>query len=439
MNRLLLFGLTFLLLFGWKVTASADLIFVVAAGLVFWVYLASDVAFSRVDKAILVTLLLLAVYSGVLVVLHGAGDVQIMLRSLRALINYAGAAALVGVFHSIYYDRAPVAIVRYIYWALVAHAVLICLMFQLAGLREAIYSLASTYEYVNRTAPMILGLRIPGLTYGLAGTSVVQLAGVLLLPAMLDGYAGRGGARLAVWIGAVLLMLSMLLTGRSGLLLGAALVPLTFLLSKERRLSFATVRRSVLYGLGLLILAAAVVGVIGIERLGQDLTYNLKQAEEVLEFFSEGGSTATTRQLGGMYFLPSDPMTLLFGSSNLGRGELGYIPSDVGYVQLIFGGGLLGLALNMAPYFIGLWLCVGCYASGKRSLAAGTALILLSALLFNFKELSLLTRNHWSIQSLLIATCALQMLGERGRLAFRPHESSDMQTIAAPTVPEVSA
>ena len=61
-------------------------------------------------------------------------------------------------------------LVLHVYLAVGAHAVVICLMYVNDGLREWVYEALGTLDVVNVNASILLGLRIPGLTYGLAST-----------------------------------------------------------------------------------------------------------------------------------------------------------------------------------------------------------------------------------------------------------------------------
>lgn len=163
--------------------------------------------------------------------------------------------------------------------------------------------------------------------------------------------------------------------------------------------------------LPLMVVASGVVAV-GLKYsdvLQKTFWFTLEHSSEILELL-ESGQSRTTESLQGMYFLPDDAQTLLFGSSNLGRGDMRYIPSDVGYIKLIFAVGLIGVALNVIPYVIGLALAARWYRSSPTThLAVATILCLVSGLLLNGKELALLTRNQWSIQSLLIGVSILYL------------------------------
>ncbi|WP_143595728.1 hypothetical protein [Tamilnaduibacter salinus] len=65
---------------------------------------------------------------------------------------------------------------------------------------------------------------------------------------------------------------------------------------------------------------------------------------------SQGSEMASVTALKNMYFLPLHGQELVLGTGDLGRNqELGYLPSDVGYVRSLHGFGLIGSALMYLP------------------------------------------------------------------------------------------
>lgn len=407
-----LFGITFIFIFGWKVTEIVDLILLSSLGIAAWVYVVSKGRIARHELEIAGSLVLLVIYSTGVTIVFGAVDLQSALRAVRALLNFAGALGLVAIYYAAYRERAAQRIAIAIYLSVTLHAILICLMFASPGLRALVYGVASTLDYVNANAPILLGLRIPGLTYGLASTSVVQFTGILLLPLMLRATAGSMLSRLSLWLSVVPLLVSIFLTGRTGLLFTLACIPLLLVFSgrdarpvNPAQASSAVWRWIPLAFVGI---GVAVIALRYGESLQETFSYTIKHSSEIFEIMESGGSR-TTETLSNMYFLPDEASTVLFGSSNLGRGALGYIESDVGYIKLIFAVGCLGLLLYLVPYLAGLRLAAHCYLRCDRMLALVTVLSLAAGLLLNFKELALLTRNQWSIQSMLIAACALQL------------------------------
>ena len=87
---------------------------------------------------------------------------------------------------------------------------------------------------------------------------------------------------------------------------------------------------------------------------------------------------------------------------NYCRTDYFYLLSDVGWIKSIYAIGIIGLAFMLQPF---LW---GINTAFKQrailgELAITAILIFASSILLNCKELSLLTRNQWTIQAILIS------------------------------------
>jgi hypothetical protein len=399
-----LFLAMFTLIFGWKITPELDLILVSSLALTFWSYIVNRAPLTRMDLGVSAALLALTLYSAIVVVVAGAVDAQVMMRSARATVNYLGCGALFFLYTLHFREQAIVRTVQHVYACLSVHGALILAMFAAPGLRAAVYAAADTAAYVNPTAPFLLGLRVPGLTYGLATTSVLHLMALLLLPFILVATTSRT-ARLGVWFCALLNCVAILLTGRTGLVFAVVLLPAVFFAA--RLWAGASARRGARRGSLLVLVALIGAGAAAIGTWGYEyFAYNIRVAAEVGEFFAEGGRTQTTEVVADMYFLPDDVGTLVFGSSNLGRGDLGYIASDVGFISLIFATGLIGLALTLAPYAMGAFTAYRCVRDRALPvLGLATLACVVASVMLNFKELSLLTRNHWSVIGVLVVCC----------------------------------
>ncbi|WP_319470062.1 hypothetical protein [uncultured Trichococcus sp.] len=116
--------------------------------------------------------------------------------------------------------------------------------------------------------------------------------------------------------------------------------------------------------------------------------------EFIVNFINGKGLSSNTTDIimNRMYFLPDDSTTLIFGSSNLGRGTiLSFIPSDVGYIRTIFGFGILGLILTYLPIVYLLY-----FGYKNKKMISGELLLYSSILLLlvNFKELHIIYESN---------------------------------------------
>ncbi|TWT03630.1 hypothetical protein [Planomicrobium sp. CPCC 101079] len=405
MANLLLFLTTFLFIFGWKITSSLDIIFLISCVTSFITLIILRPTFPKLIALIISLLLVISLYSGVIVILNGAADEQIFLRSVRSMINFIGGFSIAYLYVRRFGKKFSFQIINHIYLSIGLHAVIILLMYLNDTLRYLVYDMASTMSVVNDTTPIALGYRIPGLTYGLSTTSVVQMVGLLLLPYLLQ-HVNKSVWKPVYLLGALLIMVSIFLTGRTGLLFLILLFPLAMLFGntkKEKKNIAKTAFNFMKIGaVGALLYFSFTFLMKFLPAYFRE--YTIEKAGEVTQFFTNSGNTETTVAIKSMYFLPTDALTFIFGSSNSGRGNMGYISSDVGFVLLIFSIGIIGLLIMLSVYLLSMNIALKTYVLDKK-IAVVTLLVLLSSLMLNFKEVALFTRNQWSIQSLLICTC----------------------------------
>ena len=401
------FLITFLFIFGWKMAYYFDLIMLLSGALIFIGYLILGARIHYQIHFFALLLLLLCGYSLLVCVVNGVADLDFSLRSIRALINFVGASALVYMYWKKYGEVFPAKISLHILLALIFHGILIVAMYANEGLRLFVYTITDPYPIVNLNYPFLSGLRIPGLTYGLSQTSVLQMYGILLLPFVFSSLE-KGITRQAVLLSALsVLPVSMLLTGRSGLFLVMFLFPAACLMTVifkgkiqlKIRSGIGNISKIIIGGI---ILLAATSYLSGYAP-EQFYKYNWRQAGEVIEVLTDFENTETQEAVSKMYFLPDSILETIFGSSNYGRGEAKRIDSDVGFVRGIFAIGIVGTILMLLPYGWGL---INVFPMGKYApaLGAATLMILLSGIILHFKEIALFTRNQWSVQSLLICS-----------------------------------
>ncbi|PKL38690.1 MAG: hypothetical protein CVV41_22175 [Candidatus Riflebacteria bacterium HGW-Riflebacteria-1] len=400
--------ITFLFIFGWKINLLADLILLVSAGLIATSFIRGYFFADRNTLTMAAGLGILSIYSLAIVIMNGVLDTQIAMRSIRALLNFFGALALA----NIYYRRSESdfggIIIRDIYLALTAHAALMLAMYLNQSLRLAIYRITDAESYVNLTSSFLDGYRISGLTYGLSQTSVLQMLGLLLLPLTLRDCKSYFG-KMVLLAGAPLLVVSILISGRSGLMLGMAFLPIcitTLLWKRTNGKSPGSAISEIVKGTAILAAIAIAFTLLSSRMPGKFDSYSLAQAREILDTIKLKGTTV--ENLSGMLILPESWPELFFGSSNLGRGELDYIPSDIGWIKTIFAIGLVGTLLMLFPYLLALRVAAQFFRSDLY-LATASSLIFFSALLLNSKELALLTRTQWSIHSLLLCMLCLKL------------------------------
>lgn len=126
-----------------------------------------------------------------------------------------------------------------------------------------------------------------------------------------------------------------------------------------------------------------------------------------------------------MWIWPESEIGLLFGTGTFGRAGPVSLLSDIGIVQHVHAYGIIGSLLFWAPMILMICIVLKRF-SVDPILCAATVLVLLSSVLFNFKEEALYERCMWSVQCLLWA-CVLaskNVISNSGNSAQRETLSS---------------
>ena len=413
MRSIILTAFLFIFILGWKTNEFTDWIIISSILVTGFAFTISGMHFNRYHMVIFVVFFILIFYSLVIaegsLLINYAADFQPLLRAVRALINFIGAISIVYIYYTIYGNNFSKHLMLHIYAVLVIHAVILLVMSVDASIRSQVYSITWNFAVTAYdTGPRNWGVRVSGVTVGLASTSLVQCFGLLIAPALLAMWRDKISVTLAVVISSPLLVNSLFLTGRSGMLIGIVLAPwviyLNFLGDRQRVLQMFRL------GFGLLIVFTLM-----------PTFFNFLSPQYRALYFQRAGIVLDVLQfeevqdieiLQSMYFLPDNFVVTIFGSSNLGRSDaLAYIPSDIGYVLIIHAIGVIGLLMTLFPLLFGIssaWKV----RNFDVYLGSSTVILVVASLIFNGKEIALLTRHQWSIQALLICACFL-LLAQR--------------------------
>lgn len=210
--------------------------------------------------------------------------------------------------------------------------------------------------------------------------------------------------KLALIIGMSILIATSLL-GRTGLYIELlySIVFLLFIILKKKKKKFIFNKRGSIRIISYFMTIVSAFIIFTTNIMQKFINITLPWVMESFINLSKYGkfSSNTTNELQGMYFLPQDLEILLFGSANFGRTkQLEYIPSDVGYVLIIFGVGVVGLILFLMPIIYMLYISIKNY---RNIYSKMLFFILFNLILMNIKELfTLSTRGYSTIVFILI-------------------------------------
>ncbi len=397
----MLFIITFFLIFGWKVTSFLDISAIAAISLTIqylFLHFSSSSNELKNNKPF-IALLSLTIYSSFIVLANKVTDLMPILRAGRSLIMLIASISLYNLYIK-RYKKPTETICFHIYLTIFIHSIIMIAMYCSEPFRNFIYSITNSYDYVNHNSPYLTGYRICGLTYGLSQTSVVQNFGFILMPYLLININNLYLKTFMI-LSFPLIIISSLFGGRSGSFLIILFLPIfIFLKIITTKFIFKNIINVIKYVI-IILLSFSTISIIAYKLLPSKFISNtLYQSNEIFEAFKLKGKAFT--DVINMYFLPKQLSVLLFGVGNYGRTKYFYLPSDVGWIKSIYAIGIIGTFLMLYPYLWGIYV-----ALKKREFLKGLSFVIffifLSTILLNFKELSLLTRNQWTIQAILLA------------------------------------
>ncbi len=392
-------------IFGWKIYAIFDLIFIVS-----FILLCISVFIYRqslpIDLlAVLGLLGMICIYTLLVHIIYSANGAQMVLRSIRVFINFAGAISLVNLMRHFYRGDYLKYLVFFMYFSIVLHSAIVILMFYSDGIREFVYYLVNTRSIVNITSSFIHGFRVPGLTYALSQLSVLTMFAFLLSPIVKLLWQTTDNVKTVVLASSnFLVFISLFMTGRTGIILSIILLPIYWLMLYRSKLAVIKVKLVLFFCMGMIcsLIALSALSEFNIKEFVKDFDnvyYAIEHSEEVIELFSNYGSTYSTRIIASMYFFPESDIHLLFGSAKS-------VSSDVGFVKSIYAIGLIGTLLMLVVPFYGVFK-VFFLPREIKWLKSIILIVTAAILILNFKELSVMTRNIWSVHALLLVAVFL--------------------------------
>lgn len=304
-----------------------------------------------------------------------------------------------------------VKLVEIIYYILVAHALLMCFQFVFPDFRDFFYQFTFAKDQLEYNKMF----RMAGLTgAGGAQTSFVQGLGCLLGWFLL--FFRNYSAKYLVIIGNILLITSIILSGRTGLIV----VVLGFLLfSMLKILLLFTQRQKKIKGnplyICIIMVPFFVVDYLP-DYLGDNYNFLETAFNRTFKTFSDYSETGSLQDdtliaLADMVILPDETSHLLLGKSSYLEGNTYYsIFTDIGYFRLIWGYGLFGLLIHVAFYFLLLYKVLSIKRSNMNDLyfKCLPLSIICFVFLMNSKEIFFMTRISFHITLVIVFFYVMQ-------------------------------
>ncbi len=346
-------------------------------------------------------------------------DYHAALRPIRALITLVGCVSLYSI--TITSRRRPANLIvvgRYIFFAISIHALIMIAQLFFNDFRQFVYEYTIDHErYIGARVHFAMA----GLTNGGgAQLGVYQSVGVLLSPVILK-HAKDFKGKLVVIIGALICLFSVVISGgRSGFVSIAIFFPIVWFmvnhLSVNKKDFIVTAILACFILIGIMAGISSEQGVIKDDAL--DRSFSTIKAR-VVDFFS-GEDHTVDILLSNHFIAPETAQALIFGDTKnvgLDQGdENRLIKSDIGYVRILFGYGLIGSSLHYLFYFYVIWLSFRAWKrtpSVYKDLSRFSIVFAVVILVFNFKEVFVFTRMGFSITCIMVAAIIASLRSDR--------------------------
>lgn len=339
-----------------------------------------------------------------------SGCIQVALRPLRALVMLGGLYVFVLAYSERFKYRFTEGLLYDVFFAIGIHALIMIAQFVFPEFRDALYA----YTFADQVIEYNRQFRMAGLTNGGgAQLSIYQSVGLLLWPLVLLGqknfFQKIGSTILAICIAT-----SLLLSGRSGLMLVLVMFPIVMYLTYRNGL-FSLLAWGAKAGIWGAVLMGAIYAASFIEIDGlENWAYAEQAINRSTDFLFRGeplSEHGVVKDLEGMVLFPDDVKTLLLGDPYLFdasySGEDRVVQSDIGYVVFLFGYGLLGSLIQYVFYALIIWYSIRNWRYNKI-FALMSFVWAVSVLIFHAKEVLAFSRMGFSFTVMFIAALAIE-------------------------------
>lgn len=244
-----------------------------------------------------------------------------------------------------------------LYLAGVIHSVILILTFLSPSFKDFLYSFVlvsdKSWKYLFSE---VQGYRFQGIVpsgFSFLSTTHSLLAATGVWAFYIDKRKKSFFSSIAFVLGLFCLLLSLVLIGRTGFVI-LLLYMIVLLLWRNARFAmcFKSSGKSFKLSLSAIVILIVILSSVNFEKYIVNILFAF---EIVFQYLQTGrmSSVSTDKLLENEFFLPPDMLSLIFGTSNFGRGD-NYIFSDVGYVLFIHGAGVIGMLISFSFYFVSM-------------------------------------------------------------------------------------
>lgn len=352
------FFLTFLIIYApvldIGIGALADLIVIISILLIiYYQFKKNKISIDKNVFSLLTILLFLFIYSLFITLFFDMSEFENssrgIFRTVKAIINILGCYALYKICRKKYQSYTQDILIIHVFYAVSFHALIMLIEFLSADVRNFIYSFTfAKYQLEHYQMFRMAGLASAGGAQISAFQSMGFFIGLYLL------YI-RTVSKIYLLLGLLLILISTLLSGRTGLFTILVFTPLFCLW-----LSVLSGKKAVLKT-GATMVAFVVLVILVFEFIHGNDFFGLRYLEVIFNrtfdsfinySSSEGLHDDTLDVLAKMWFVPNEFTTFIFGKIHILGVGVREIQSDIGYVRFLWGYGLIGSLIIYCFYFM---------------------------------------------------------------------------------------
>ena len=408
------------MIFSPKVAALYDIIAVVSALIMMHALVVGPVEPGKVRSLrikIFSLFVVLTVYAIIIIQINDSPLNWLAYRFIRASIHFLGSYALARLYYVKYQDQMGRKLMEHLYWIISIHAVILLAMVAFNPIRSFVFNVLQT-----TSERMLSSYRVAGLAGSFDVASCIQGFGVIIFPLVMLNF--KGMKSIIGSISLVLIICSVLLSGRTGMLMLLLLSPVTFLVSGKKMMG-----TMVKLGFASIVFMVLISVVVPQLNIGHKIAPSIERLQVMFMSSDEGGGTELSSSRKLIYewteMWPEDTGLFLFGNSTDCRVDWFYVRVDPGYLRDIYGVGLTGLLIIIMFYMICIRQGIRCLRF-NRDLGLVSILFAVQTLIIHAKVHYLLARNSFTISCiLLVATAYAQNISfEYDEYEYQPSEEA---------------
>jgi hypothetical protein len=355
----------------------------------------------RVITLVALTLVVFGCLLGIAVVHYlrqWDADTYQVLRFGRVIANFVGTTALVSIYYRWFGEQAAGVVLRHLFHCLVLHALVMVVMFYSPAFRDVIVNKIVQADPDSRTYhAKATGYRIAGLTDSWDALSGLQSLGLLMLPILLTRQPAISFSYAI--LATPLLLFSVAISGRTGFVTAASLMPITLVFADLRKLHRTTLVATAVALLGVSLLMGPLrqpaLAALEESSLGRTVAmFGVKStaAEQAQERIGDTLSGILQQH----YFMPETWHVFWFGTGGSGRDTWDYVPADNGLVLNLHNLGFF--SFTMIYGVVLAMLCSGLRVRRNHPAVAGATLLAVGLILMiDVKVMYVFSRNGFTV------------------------------------------